>query len=54
MMAVGHATALLKPPLAGIDLRAWSSFRGSAELGYRDTRANIEAGHLAQWLDPMR
>lgn len=54
MMAAAHATALLRPPLAGIDLRAWSSFRESAELGYRDTRANIEAGHLAQWLDPMR
>ncbi|MCJ2139705.1 patatin-like phospholipase family protein [Methylobacterium sp. E-066] len=54
MVAAAHATALLKPPLAGIDLRAWSSFRESAELGYRDTCANIAAGHLAQWLNPMR
>ncbi|SFL80649.1 patatin-like phospholipase family protein [Methylobacterium pseudosasicola] len=54
MVAAAHATALLKPPLAGIDLRAWSSFRESAELGYQDTRANIAAGHLAQWLEPMR
>ncbi|MCJ2055563.1 patatin-like phospholipase family protein [Methylobacterium sp. J-048] len=54
MVAAAHATALLKPPLAGIDLRAWSSFRESAELGYRDTCAHIAAGHLARWLDPMR
>ncbi|MER2193491.1 patatin-like phospholipase family protein [Methylobacterium brachiatum] len=54
MVAAAHATALLRPPLAGIDLRAWSSFRESAELGYRDTQANIAAGHLAPWLDPMR
>ncbi|MDP4002601.1 patatin-like phospholipase family protein [Methylobacterium sp. NEAU K] len=54
MIAAAHATALLKPPLAGIDLRAWSSFRESAELGYRDTCANIAAGNLARWLDPMR
>jgi len=54
MVAAAHATALLKPPLAGIDLRAWSSFRESAELGYQDTRAKIAAGHLSQWLEPMR
>ena len=54
MVAAAHATALLKPPLAGIDLRAWSSFRESAELGYQETRASIAAGHLAHWLEPMR
>ena len=54
LMAAAHATAVLKPPLSGIDLRAWSRFRESAELGYRETCANIEAGTLARWLDPLR
>ncbi|MDP4024851.1 patatin-like phospholipase family protein [Methylobacterium sp. NEAU 140] len=53
LMAAAHATALLRPPLAGIDLRAWSSLGESAELGYRDARAAIAAGKLAGWLDPM-
>jgi NTE family protein len=45
---------VLKPQLSGIDLRAWSRFRESAELGYRETRAGIATGTLARWLDPMR
>lgn len=49
MMAVGHATALLKPPLAGIDLRAWSSFEAIAEIGYRHTHAAIAEGRLRAW-----
>ena len=44
LMAAAHATAVLKPRLAGIDLRAWSRFRESADLGYRETRPGIEAG----------
>jgi NTE family protein len=53
LMAAAHATAVLKPPLSGIDLRAWSRFRESAELGYRETRAGIEGGQLARWLQPL-
>ena len=49
MMAVGHAAALLKPPLAGIDLRAWSSFEAIAEIGYRHTREAIAEGRLRAW-----
>ena len=54
LIAAAHATAVLKPRLAGIDLRAWSRFRESAELGYRETRSGLETGALAGWLDPMR
>ena len=54
LIAAAHATAVLKPPLAGIDLRAWSRFAESAELGYRATQAGIENGTLARWLDPIR
>ncbi|APT29491.1 lysophospholipase NTE1 [Methylobacterium phyllosphaerae] len=54
LMAAAHATAVLKPQLSGIDLRAWSRFRESAELGYRETRAGLATGRLARWLDPVR
>jgi len=54
LMAATHATAVLKPQLSGIDLRAWSRFQESAELGYREARANLEAGTLDRWLDPLR
>jgi NTE family protein len=54
LVAAAHATAVLKPPLAGIDLRAWSRLRESADLGYRDTCASIAAGKLGHWLDPLR
>lgn len=50
MMAVGHAAALLKPPLAGIDLRAWSSFEAIAGIGYRHTREAIAQGRLQAWI----
>ncbi|MCJ2062839.1 patatin-like phospholipase family protein [Methylobacterium sp. J-088] len=54
LMAATHATVVLKPQLSGIDLRAWSRFRESAELGYRETRAGLENGSLARWVDPVR
>lgn len=50
-MAVGHAAALLKPPLAGIDLRAWSSFQTIAGIGYRHTREAIAQGRLQAWAE---
>lgn len=51
MMAVGHAAALLQPPLAGIDLRAWSSFEAIAEIGYRHTHEAIAQGRLRGWTE---
>lgn len=49
MMSVSRATVLLKPPLAGVDLRAWSSFETTAALGYRCAREAMEAGRLRDW-----
>ncbi len=49
MMAITRASVLLKPPLAGVDLRAWSSFETTAELGYRCAREALEAGRLRVW-----
>ncbi|MCJ2137920.1 patatin-like phospholipase domain-containing protein [Methylobacterium sp. J-026] len=54
LMAAAHATVVLKPQLSGIDLRAWSRFQETAELGYQETRAGIASGSLARWLDPLR
>ncbi len=54
LMAAAHATVVLKPQLSGIDLRAWSRFRETAELGYQETQAGIASGRLARWLDPLR
>jgi NTE family protein len=51
LMALDHATVVLKPPLAGIDLRDWSSFEAAAELGYRHTREAIARGALDMWLN---
>lgn len=51
MMAVGYAAALLKPPLAGIDLRAWSSFEAIAEIGYRHTQEALAQGRLRAWTE---
>jgi NTE family protein len=48
---VGHAAALLQPPLAGIDLRAWSSFEAIAEIGYRHTHEAIAQGRLRGWTE---
>ena len=49
MMAVTRAAILLKPSLAGVDLRAWSSFETTAELGYRCAREALDAGRLRAW-----
>ncbi len=48
-MALDHATAVLKPPLAGIERRDWSSYESAAEVGYRYTRAAILSGRLHPW-----
>ncbi|MGY2048573.1 patatin-like phospholipase family protein [Methylobacterium sp. JK268] len=48
-MARGRATAVLRPPLAGIDLRAWRSYAAIEEIGYRHARERIEAGALEAW-----
>ena len=49
LMAVSRANVVLKPPLAGIDLRAWSSIEITAELGYQNARDAIAAGRLRGW-----
>lgn len=49
MAAVTRAAVLLKPSLAGVDLRAWSSFETTAELGYRCAREALESGRLGAW-----
>jgi NTE family protein len=49
LRAISRATAVLKPPLAGIDLRAWGALKAAAELGYRSTGAAIAEGRLRQW-----
>ncbi|MFC6789634.1 patatin-like phospholipase family protein [Methylobacterium komagatae] len=52
MMAVSQATVVLKPALAGVDLRAWSSFENIAALGAECTRDALASGRLAAWADP--
>lgn len=54
MMAVSRAAVVLKPPLSGIDLRAWSSFEVTAALGYTHAREALEAGRLSEWGVPRR
>ena len=49
MMAITRASVILKPPLAGVDLRAWSSFETTADLGYRCARDALESGRLEVW-----
>ena len=43
------AAVLLKPALAGVDLRAWSSFETTAELGYRCAQEALASGRLRAW-----
>ncbi|ACL55207.1 patatin-like phospholipase family protein [Methylobacterium nodulans] len=52
-MARDRATAVLRPPLAGIDLRAWRSYAAVAEIGYRDARARLAEGALDAWAAGM-
>ena len=52
MMSVSRATVVLKPPLAGVDLRAWSTLQTTAAMGYRCAREAIETGRLRSWADP--
>ncbi|MFC6049170.1 hypothetical protein ACFPYM_15185, partial [Methylobacterium hispanicum] len=49
MRAVASAAAILKPPLAGVDLRAWTSYEAIARIGYRCAREALEAGRLDGW-----
>ncbi|KQP50909.1 cyclic nucleotide-binding protein [Methylobacterium sp. Leaf399] len=46
-----HAAAVLRPPLAGIDLRAWSSHATTAAIGHRHAVDQIAAGTLAPWAE---
>ncbi len=49
MRAVASAAAILKPPLAGVDLRAWTSYEAIARIGYRCAQEALEAGRLDGW-----
>lgn len=49
LMSVSRAAVVLKPPLAGVDLRAWSSFETTAALGYHCAREAILSGRLEGW-----
>jgi len=49
LMSVSRAAVVLKPSLAGVDLRAWSSFETTAALGYRCAREAIHSGGLDGW-----
>ncbi len=49
MMAVASAAAVLKPRLAGIDLRAWASYETIAGIGYRCAQEALGAGRLDSW-----
>ncbi|SEG71455.1 hypothetical protein SAMN04488144_15213 [Methylobacterium sp. 190mf] len=49
LAAVTRAAVLLKAALAGVDLRAWSSFETTAELGYRCAREALDSGRLGAW-----
>lgn len=46
-----HAAAVLRPPLAGIDLRAWSAHETTAAIGHRHAVDQIAAGTLAPWAE---
>lgn len=50
-LASQHASVMLRPPLAGIDLRAWSSHATTAAIGHRHAVDQIAAGTLADWAE---
>jgi len=45
-LARERAGTVICPPLAGVDLRAWHSYRQVAEIGYQHTRRMIAAGEI--------
>jgi NTE family protein len=52
IMAVRQATVVLKPNLAGVDLRAWSSFKATSRLGYLCVKEAISQGRMTAWTHP--
>lgn len=52
-MAVSRATVVLKPSLAGVDLRAWSSFEATSRLGYLCTQKAIDENRMTSWINPV-
>lgn len=48
-LALDHADVVLRPPLSGIDLRAWTRFEAIASIAYRHARAAIAEGRLREW-----
>ena len=50
-MARERAAVVLRPPLAGIDLRDWAAYASVAEIGYRHASQRIAADGLHPWAD---
>jgi NTE family protein len=42
-LSLARADCVMRPPLAGVDLRAWRAYPAIVEIGYRHARAIIEA-----------
>ncbi len=47
MLARSRADAILRPPLAAVDLRAWHQFDAIAQIGYDYTAGAVREGALA-------
>jgi NTE family protein len=47
MLARSRADAILRPPLAAVDLRAWHQFDAIAQIGYDYTTGAVREGALA-------
>jgi len=52
-IAVSRAAVVLKPSLAGVDLRAWSSFEATSRLGYLCAKEAIGEDRLRSWINPL-
>ncbi len=52
-MSVSRATVVLKPPLAGVDLRRGRAWRRPPPWANRCAREAIEAGKLGDWASPQ-
>lgn len=52
-IAVSRATVVLKPTLAGVDLRAWSSFEATSRLGYLCAQEAIGEDRMRSWINPV-